>query len=239
MGKKKQELEIIYEDEDYIALNKPPGMPTVSDEFSGPGVCDVLKPRVGKLYVIYELEFDASGVVCLAKSEKAYEALFEKFIEQDVLIIYLAVISGHLRKTEGRIDLPIAESSEPVRIDYERGKRAITEYKVIEEYRDYSLVEAKVLTFRKHQVRVHFKAIGHPLAIDPIYGDNSSIFLSDIKRRKYLPKEGQVERPLISRLTLHLLKIGFTHFKNGRYIELEARLPKDLSSLVKQLRKYS
>ncbi len=88
-----------------------------------------------------------------------------------------------------------------------------------------------------HQIRVHFKAIGHPLAIDPIYGNRREIFLSEIKK-KYKPKGGEVEKPLMSRLTLHALRLGFFHFRKKEYVEFEAKLPKDFESLLKQLRKY-
>jgi len=237
------EVEIIYEDDDFIVLNKPAGILTIPDRFASaiPNLYDILKREYGKIFVVHRLDKETSGVICFAKNEEEHADLSEKFEEHDVNKSYYALIMGQLRNKEGRIDLPLSESPKvpgTMRVDYESGKRSITEYKVLEEFENYSLVEVRPLTGRMHQIRVHFKAIGHPLAIDSVYGNKSEIFLSEIKK-KYKPKESEPERPLMSRLTLHALKLGFFHFRKKEYIEFEAKLPKDFESLLKQLRKHS
>ncbi|MCS7229223.1 MAG: RluA family pseudouridine synthase [Candidatus Kryptonium sp.] len=237
------EIEIIYEDDDFVVINKPAGLLTIPDRFSRslPNLYDILTEKYGSIFVVHRLDKETSGVICFAKNEEAHSDLNEKFEEHDVKKVYLALIAGHLRNKEGRIDIPLSENPKvpgTMRVDYESGKRAITEYKVLEEFENYSLVEARPLTGRLHQIRVHFKAVGHPLAIDSLYGNKSEIFLSEIKR-KYKAKEDEVEKPLMSRLTLHALKLGFFHFRRKEYVEFEAGLPKDFESLLKQLRKHS
>ncbi len=237
-----EDIEIIYEDEDFVVLNKPAGLLTIPDRFSRaiPNLYDILTERYGKIFVVHRLDKETSGVICFAKNEESYSDLSEKFEEHDVNKVYLALITGHLRNREGRIDIPISENLKypgTMKVDYESGKRSITEYKVLEGFENFSLLEVRPLTGRMHQIRVHFKAIGHPLAIDPIYGNRREIFLSEIKK-KYKPKGGEVEKPLMSRLTLHALKLGFFHFRKKEYVEFEAKLPKDFESLLKQLRKY-
>jgi 23S rRNA pseudouridine1911/1915/1917 synthase len=237
------EIEIIYEDEDIVVLNKPAGVLTIPDRFSRaiPNLYDILSEKYGKIFVVHRLDKETSGVICFAKNEEAHANLSEKFEEHDVNKVYLALITGHLRNKEGRIDLPLSENEKvpgTMKVDYENGKRSITEYRVLEEFENYSLVEVRPLTGRMHQIRVHFKAIGHPLAIDSVYGGREEIFLSEIKK-KYKVKEDEAERPLMNRLTLHALKLGFFHFRKKEYVEFEAKLPKDFESLIRQLRKYS
>jgi len=238
-----EEIEIIYEDEDFIVLNKPAGVLTIPDRFSKslPNLYGILTEKYGRIFVVHRLDKETSGVICFAKNEEAHSDLSEKFEEHDVNKVYLALITGHLRNKEGRIDIPLSENPKipgTMRVDYDAGKRSITEYKVLEEFENYSLVEVRPLTGRMHQIRVHFKAIGHPLAIDSVYGNKNEIFLSEIKK-KYKAKEDEPEKPLMSRLTLHALKLGFFHFRKKEYIEFEAKLPRDFESLLKQLRKYS
>ncbi len=237
-----EEVEIIYEDDDFVVLNKPAGVLSIPDRFARaiPNLYDILTEKYGKIFVVHRLDKETSGVICFAKNEEAHADLSEKFEEHDVNKVYLALIIGHLRNKHGRIDIPISENLKvpgTMKVDYESGKRSITEYKVLEEFEDFSLLEVRPLTGRMHQIRVHFKAIGHPLAIDPIYGGRQGIFLSEIKR-KYKSKVDEVEKPLMSRLTLHAFKLGFFHFRKKEYVEFEAKLPKDFESLLKQLRKY-
>ncbi len=238
-----EEIETIYEDEDFIILNKPAGVLTIPDRFARgiPNLYDILKEKYGEIFVVHRLDKETSGVICFAKNEEAHSDLSEKFEEHEVKKIYLALITGHLRNKQGRIDIPLSENPKlpgTMKVDYENGKRSITEYRVLEEFENFSLLEVRPLTGRMHQIRVHFKAIGHPLAIDSVYGNRQEIFLSEIKK-KYKPKEDEPEKPLMSRLTLHALRLGFFHFRKKEYVEFEARLPKDFESLLKQLRKYS
>ncbi len=238
-----EEIETIYEDEDFVVLNKPSGVLTIPDRFARgiPNLYDILREKYGEIFVVHRLDKDTSGVICFAKNEEAHSDLSEKFEEHEVNKIYLALITGHLRNKQGRIDIPLSENPKlpgTMKVDYENGKRSITEYKVLEEFENFSLLEVRPLTGRMHQIRVHFKAIGHPLAIDPVYGNREEIFLSEIKK-KYKPKEDEPEKPLMSRLTLHALKLGFFHFRKKEYVEFEAKLPKDFESLLKQLRKHS
>jgi 23S rRNA pseudouridine955/2504/2580 synthase/23S rRNA pseudouridine1911/1915/1917 synthase len=107
---------------------------------------------------------------------------------------------------------------------------------VLERFLEYTLVEAQPLSGRTHQIRVHFKAIGHPLAVDEIYGSSEGIKLSSIKKN-YKSKPGIEERPLISRLTLHAKSLRFQNFSDQKMVTMEAPLPKDFDSVLRQLRR--
>ncbi len=131
-----EDIEIIYEDEDFVVLNKPAGLLTIPDRFSRaiPNLYDILTERYGKIFVVHRLDKETSGVICFAKNEESYSDLSEKFEEHDVNKVYLALITGHLRNKEGRIDIPISENLKypgTMKMDYESGKRSITEYKVL------------------------------------------------------------------------------------------------------------
>src|SRR5262249_11599295 len=117
------------------------------------------------------------------------------------------------------------------------GKKSITQYTVLERFRHFTLVEARPLTGRTHQVRVHFLSIGHPLAMDPLYGKSEPIYLSDLKSN-YKSKGEEEEKPLITRLPLHSLRLTFKEPSEGKKLVVDAPLPKDFSRMLKLLRKY-
>jgi 23S rRNA pseudouridine955/2504/2580 synthase/23S rRNA pseudouridine1911/1915/1917 synthase len=117
-----------------------------------------------------------------------------------------------------------------------KGKESVTEFSVLESLGNFSLVEASPLTGRTHQIRVHLHAIGHPLAVDPVYGTRKELYLSEIKRKFKHTKDIE-EKPLVSRCTLHSFSLTFPHPVSGNMITVEADLPKDMNALLSQLRK--
>jgi 23S rRNA pseudouridine955/2504/2580 synthase/23S rRNA pseudouridine1911/1915/1917 synthase len=119
-----------------------------------------------------------------------------------------------------------------------RGKASLTLYRVMERFRNYTLVEANIKTGRMHQIRVHFQSIGYPLAVDAIYGRTEAFLLSAVKQNKFQLGKEQEERPLISRSTLHAARLAFDHPRTGQRMNFEANLPKDFDAVVKQLRKW-
>jgi 23S rRNA pseudouridine1911/1915/1917 synthase len=118
-----------------------------------------------------------------------------------------------------------------------RGKEAITDYQVLESFRSYSLIQFRIHTGRTHQIRIHMKDIGHPVACDELYGDGKPVLLSMIKQRFKLSKNEEEEKPILGRLGLHSYELSFKDL-DGKAITLEAGLPKDMRALLQQLRKW-
>jgi 23S rRNA pseudouridine1911/1915/1917 synthase len=118
-----------------------------------------------------------------------------------------------------------------------KGKASSTDYRVLESFGILSLVEFDIHTGRTHQIRVHSKDLGNPIAVDPLYGDGQPILLSSIKRKFKLSKNEEEERPILNRLALHAFSLKFTD-PDGKIWEIEAPMPKDMSALLQQLRKW-
>ena len=169
-------LDIIYEDDHLIAINKPSDMPThPSKGNSLPTLANAVRAYLGEGFVfraINRLDRGTSGIVIIAKNPFAAANLGRAMKERRIHKKYRAIISGIPESSEGVIDLPIERECEGSikRIVREDGKRAITEYRVIEKYEDSALVEVTLHTGRTHQIRVHFSYIGHPLVGDFLYG---------------------------------------------------------------------
>ena len=153
---------------------------------------------------------------------------------------YLAIVEGQVHKTEGEIDKPIANNMRDAgrMVIAKRGKPSLTVFKLLEKFKNYSLVEANIKTGRTHQVRIHFESIGYPLMIDSIYGRQSEFFLSQVKLKKYRRGKGVEERPLMSRTTLHAHSFAFDHPITGERVKFEVEPPKDFRAVLSQLRKW-
>ena len=233
---------IIYEDDHFIAMNKPTGLLSIPDRSGNPNnAFEYLQKITGSLLIVHRIDKDTSGVLLFAKNETAHRRMSEMFEHRTLDKRYLVLVDGMLPEKKGRIDLPINKdksSSFKMKIS-KNGKPSITEYEVIEPLGICSLVEARILTGRTHQIRVHFKAIGHPLFIDPLYSERSEFFLSQLKNKKYRLKKDTIEWPLIHRLTLHASQLSFVHPVSNQNILITAPLPKDMSALIHQLRKKS
>jgi len=239
----KLKLEILYEDDDYVIINKQPNILTLPDRYNIylPNLQDILEAKYGKIYIVHRLDKETSGIICFAKNEFAHKELVQQFFYRKVKKVYLAITQGRLELEQGKIELPIApDNNDPqkVKIDFDNGKPSITEYKVLERFKNYTFIEAYPITGRRHQIRIHFAAIGHPLLADGLYSENKEFFLSQIKKN-YKFKKTEKEKPLISRTALHSYKIKFFHFRKKDYIELQCEPPKDFSVVLKNLRKYN
>ena len=155
--------------------------------------------------------------------------------------IYLALVEGTVHKEEGEINQPIANNMRDKgrMIIAKRGKPSLTLYKVVERFKNYTLVEANIKTGRTHQVRVHFEVIGYPLAVDSLYGRKDAFLLSEVKMKKYRRGKDVIEeKPLMSRTTLHAAKVTFNHPTTNESMTFEAELPKDFRAVLNQLRKW-
>jgi 23S rRNA pseudouridine1911/1915/1917 synthase len=235
-------FEILFEDEYLMAINKPPGMLVIPDRFNKleKSIIDILKEKNENVFVLHRLDRDTSGALLFAKTEAVHRELSMQFESHKVGKKYIVLVSGVIKNNEGIIDLPLAKKSKNENImivDRKNGKESITHYKVIKRFERHTLVEAFPKTGRTHQIRIHFKSINYPLAIDKLYSRNEKIFLSDIKTKFKRSESG--EKPLMERLTLHSNMLEFTHPVSFNKISVQAPLWKDFKILLKNLEKYS
>jgi 23S rRNA pseudouridine955/2504/2580 synthase/23S rRNA pseudouridine1911/1915/1917 synthase len=234
-----QNIEIIYQDNDILLVNKPSGIIVIPDQHTTESktLVGVLKKQLNqKVWVVHRIDRDTTGVLVFAKNAQSHRSISMQFENSKIRKKYIALLSGVLEEDEGSINKSILISGRDVSIDI-TGKESITDFKVIERFKSYTLVEAMPLTGRRHQIRIHFWSLGHPLAIDNEYGISSPIMLSSLKRN-YKIKEEEVEKPLISRLTLHAAALTLTLPLSGKEKTFEVPLPKDIELTLKQLRKY-
>lgn len=228
-------LKIIYEDENIIVIDKPAGLlvhPTHKQEEDTlangllaryPDIANVGddKTRPG---IVHRLDKDTSGLIVVAKNNQSFQDLKKQFQEREITKTYLALVIGHLKDKKGTITKTIGLS----RKDYRKrttlldrhSQRAWTEYQVIKEYKDYSLLEVFPKTGRTHQIRIHLASIGHPIA-----GDIQYKF-----KRQMCPEN-------LSRQFLHAKHLKFK-LTNGRIMEFNSELSQDLKEVIAKLKKY-
>ncbi len=210
----KKSLDILYEDDDLILINKEPFMVTHTAKDDSDGT--LLNYLLGYFYenkikrkvrFVNRLDRDTSGIVVACKNSFAQDKISSDFRDK-VEKKYLAICSGIFKEKEGIIDAPIATSEDNIRreVNYVIGKKSITSYKVLEEYDNMSLVMLTLYTGRTHQIRVHLSHIGHPIIGDSLYGEKSD---------------------LINRQALHSYSIKFKLPRNDKGIEIFAKVPKD------------
>jgi 23S rRNA pseudouridine1911/1915/1917 synthase len=240
----KTKIEIIYQNDDFIVINKPSGISVTKDR-SGhidllPAISAQLKTDQ-QLRLIHRLDKDTSGVMMIAKNaetQSKYASAFEKRLMKKT---YLALISGIVSREAGTIKTRIARSRKDERkmCADPRGKPATTYWQLLAEFDLISLLAVRPVTGRTHQIRVHMSNRGMPLAIDPIYGSTKPIMLSDYKA-KYRTSKLQEEKPLIERLTLHSyqLELPFVDSEDTPKIFI-AKPDKKLSGTIKMLNKHN
>ncbi len=239
---KPQKVKIIYEDEAIVIVNKPPAFLTVPDRFAHklPNLYTFLKEKYGEIFIVHRLDKETSGIICFARTKESHKNLCRQFEKRTTDKIYLALLDGNPINKEGSIDKALAKDEfRPGRmIVSQKGKPSLTEYKVVEEFQRHALVEANIKTGRQHQIRVHFKYIGHPLAVDGVYNGKKGIYLSEIKRKYSAAGRDREERPLMARTALHAFRLTLKHPDSEKDMSFEAELPKDFLALLKQLRKW-
>lgn len=236
---KKYSPEIIFENDSFVAVNKPAGLLSIPDrEQTQTSLKDILLEKYGSIFTVHRLDKDTSGVIVFAKNETAHKYFSQLFEERKIEKFYQGLVHGIPAVKKGTIDAPISEHSlqKGLMVVHRRGKSSITDYEVIEEHKSYSLVQFQLHTGRTHQIRVHCKNIGHPLACDELYGDGKPVLLSSIKKKYKLSKHDEEERPMLNRLALHSYRLKFTD-ADGKIIDLTAELPKDIRALLQQLKK--
>lgn len=230
---------IIYENDDLIALNKPSGLLSIPDrEGKEISLKALLQQKYPQIFTVHRLDKDTSGLIIFAKTEESHKHLSLQFEERRTEKIYMGLVIGSPFEKKGTIRKPIAENmvTRGTMIIHQRGKEAITDYEVAEDFGIYSWIRFQIHTGRTHQIRVHMKDLGYPLVCDVLYGDGKPVLVSSLKSKFKLSKKEEEERPILSRLALHAYQLKFTDVK-GKVIELEAPLPKDLRATLQQLEK--
>jgi len=214
-------IETVYEDDYIMVVNKPYGM--VTHPAKGHWENTLLNAVFSKLKdkdserpgIVHRLDKDTSGLIVIAKTKKAQEELSREFKKRRIKKIYYALVEGHLLKMKDTIILPIGRDHRN-KLKFavnENGKKAITIYKVLREYKDTSLVAIKIKTGRTHQIRVHLSHIGNPVVGDKIYG----------KKMKHLD------------MCLVAKKIGFTHPITKKYLEFSVKIPQHMKDIIKKM----
>jgi 23S rRNA pseudouridine1911/1915/1917 synthase len=233
-------LDILYEDDDVVAVNKPAGMTvhagagnargTLVNALLGRGQAlsqggDALRPGI-----VHRLDKDTSGIILVAKNDAAHAKLGEAFRQRAVKKTYIALIHGLLKEDRGRIDLAIGrDPKRRVRMAARRSavfvnaREARTDWRVLARIGTTTLVEVQLHTGRTHQIRVHFSALHHPVVGDTLYGAAAQL------------RAGKVALPPLGRNFLHAAKLGFTQPRSGAWIELRAPLPPHLLVFLQQL----
>ncbi|MGG7076474.1 RluA family pseudouridine synthase [Clostridium sardiniense] len=227
----KMDLDIVYEDEEILVVNKRPFLvvhPTNSYQ-SGTlanGVINYFKETGSNCIVrlVSRLDMNTSGLILIAKNQFAHMALSKEMEKNNIKKRYIAVVHGNLKEKEGTIDLPIYKPQEGdgfdsiKRVVDDRGQRSITHYKVLESFKDGDIVECLLETGRTHQIRVHLSHLGHPIYGDFLYGD------------------GDEEKDFINRQALHAYGLDFKSPKTEKPLSLRADLPYDFKELIEKIK---
>ena len=245
-------LDIVYEDDDVLVINKSAGMVVHPGHGHYEGTLvnalsyhlgisqdeDAEDERMGVL--VHRIDKDTSGLLAVAKNEEAQLKLAKQFFDHSIDRRYVAIVWGDVKEDEGTIEGNIArDPSDRLRFkaydDENVGKRAVTHYRVLERYGFVTLVECKLETGRTHQIRVHMSSIGHPIFNDERYGGN------EIRKGTIYSKYRQFIAncfEICPRQALHAKTLGFEHPVSGKWLQFDSEIPQDMTNLLAKWRKY-
>ncbi len=228
---------ILFENEDFIVINKPAGVATLDERNADNpnSIIRMAKAYVPDAQVAHRLDKETSGILAIAKNPAAYRHLAMQFEHRQVKKVYHAVVDGQHQFEDISVYLPILPLRDGmVKIDRQFGKIAETIFNTLKVYRNHSLVQCEPVTGRMHQIRIHLSCLKAPIVSDELYG-GKMLYLSSLKRKFNLKKDTD-ERPLIQRVALHAYSLSF-FLMNEEALQVTAPYPKDLDVLIKQLDK--
>lgn len=224
---------ILFEDEDYILVNKPPFVSTLADRTGAQDLLALARGYVPAAQVCHRLDKETSGVLAIAKHAEAYRHLNMQFEHRQVGKVYHAVVDGIHNFHDELVDAPILKLDDGVvKINRSQGKPAQTWLTALRSFRYHSLIECRPVTGRMHQIRVHLASLRAPITGDETYGGKA--FLLSAVKRVYKLKKGTEEEPFMKRMALHAFSLQFDDLSGHRQI-IEAPYPKDLQALIRQL----
>lgn len=228
---------ILFEDDNYIVVNKPPYISTLEDRTSPINILDIARAYNPDIQICHRLDKETSGALVIAKNSEAYRNIAMQFEARTVQKVYHAVVDGIHNLEPVKVSAPILLLGKgKVAVSFGQGKPSETLVRTSQTYKRHTLVECKPLTGRMHQIRIHMKYLGAPLAGDETYG-GKKILLSQLKKRFNLTK-GAEEKPLCERVALHAYSVEFKNMDESA-VFIEAPYPKDFDVLIKQLEKNS
>lgn len=224
-------LEILYEDAELLVVNKPKGMVVhpSAGHYSGTLVNALLYHCAGELSgingvmrpgIVHRIDMDTTGSLVVCKNDFSHSSLAEQLKVHSITRKYRAIVHGVIKEEEGTVDAPIGRhpvARKKMAVNYKNGKEAVTHYRVLERFRQFTYIECQLETGRTHQIRVHMASLGHPLLGDAVYGPSKCPY----------KLQGQ---------TLHAQVLGFLHPRTGAYMEFEAPLPEYFEGLLQKLR---
>ena len=227
---------ILFEDDHFLVVNKPPYMATLADRNSPYNLQLLAKQFSEDLSACHRLDKETSGAVLFAKTEAAYRHASIQFEKRTIEKLYHAVADG-LHDFQGlEVDLPILPLKKGIVIvDYRKGKPSSTTFCTIETFKRHSLIACRPASGRMHQIRIHLAKNNAPILNDELYG-GKPIYLSSLKKNFKLKGDTE-EKPMIQRFALHAAELTFNNF--SEQIHVKADYPKDMKVLLKQLTKYS
>lgn len=229
-------LDILYEDQDILVVNKPKGMVVhpAAGHYSGTlvnalmyhckdslsGINGVMRPGI-----VHRIDMDTTGSLLVCKNDEAHRILAEQLKEHTIRREYHAIVYGNIKEDTGTVDAPIGRhptDRKKMSINYKNGKQAVTHYEVLERFGNFTYIRCRLETGRTHQIRVHMASLHHPLLGDEVYGPSS--------RPPFPGLKGQV---------LHAKILGIYHPATGEYMEFDAPLPEYFVDLLQKLRRKS
>ncbi|ELR73015.1 pseudouridylate synthase [Fulvivirga imtechensis AK7] len=237
MAKMKFEDLILWEDDNYIIINKPAFISTLADRSDDKNILSMARQYHQDAQVCHRLDKETTGALAIAKNPEAYRHLSMQFEGRQVTKIYHAVVDGIHDFNNLRVEAAIQKlSTGTVKLDKLKGKEAVTIFNTQKAFKAHSLVECQPVTGRMHQIRIHLASREAPITGDEAYG-GKPVFLSQLKRNYNLKKFTE-EQPLIQRLALHAFSLQF-NLPDDKTVRVEAPYPKDFRVLVTQLEKNS
>lgn len=224
-------LDVLYEDDDVLVVNKPKGMVVhpAAGHYSGTLVNAVMHHCRGNLSgingvmrpgIVHRIDKDTTGSVIICKNDASHQSIADQLKEHSIVRRYRAIVHGVIKEEEGVVDAPIgrdANDRKKMAVNHKNGKSAVTHYKVLQRFSSYTYIECRLETGRTHQIRVHMSSLGHPLLGDQVYGP---------KKCPFPRLEGQ---------TLHAMILGFVHPTSREYVETCAPLPEYFQKLLEIL----